>query len=387
MLKGQNQTDARDFNMKAIISYLCQAPLSCSELAVKTGLSKPALTKITVKMQEIGLLTVTECDKKDKENVLGRRPVYLTINPRCGAVIAVDFSTVRITIRLCDMQGNTIAQHNLEDKEFITYEILNEVISEVQLMCKQYLSSDFPLRCVCLAASGMINRDGVIVQSPKFSECRGLNLREYFQRSIGAPILVKNDIKVLLHGEEVYRNADFPSTVLLYIDSGIGGAISFNRSILEGDDGFAGEFGLMRFYVGKSSVTFDELSSINAMKKAVRARMSKGEACCLPQKFRFADLVKAFEQGDPLVKDVVHNACGYISDFINNICYGLNCRRVMIAGRVRRLGEEYLGIIRKNIPIGCNIEIEYNYFAEEAILKGAITLAIQASINNIIESR
>ena len=54
--KGQNQTVVRDNNMKLILFSLLENSMSCSDLAEKLLLSKPAMTKITSEMLELGLI-------------------------------------------------------------------------------------------------------------------------------------------------------------------------------------------------------------------------------------------------------------------------------------------------------------------------------------------
>ena len=54
--KGQNQTVVRDNNMKLILFSLLERSMSCSDLADKLSLSKPALTKITSEMLDEELI-------------------------------------------------------------------------------------------------------------------------------------------------------------------------------------------------------------------------------------------------------------------------------------------------------------------------------------------
>lgn len=107
MIIGKDQTFARDFNMKAILQLLQRENMSCSELADKIGLSKPAMTKITAEMYELDLIK-TQSKQQTYKKELGRKRVNLMVNPNFGVVAVIDFSTVSIKICVADMQGTVI---------------------------------------------------------------------------------------------------------------------------------------------------------------------------------------------------------------------------------------------------------------------------------------
>lgn len=387
MIKGRDQTFARDNNMKAIFSLLAYDNMSCTQLAEKIGLSKPALTKITREMFSLGLISKREGRPDKKENELGRTPVYYTINPNYGFVAVVDFSTVNITIRLSNLAADFLDEEIIYDSEYITFDVLKTVSGKLAALKDRYEKTKGRLCAVCIAASGMISRGGTVEQSPKFTECTGINLRDYFQEALGCEVIVKNDINLSLLGEKNKEYASFTDAVMLYIDAGIGGALTLNSRIVEGENGFAGEFGLMLLPDGGDSVEFDKLASINAIKGEIRKRIEAGGSCSLPERFRFKDVVDAYHAGDALVRDVIAREARFVATFVRNIVATLDCRLFMLSGRIRLLGESFLETVRALIPENLRVKIVYNPLGQEAILTGATTFAIDYSINKIIESR
>ena len=197
--------------MKLILFSLLENSMSCSDLAEKLLLSKPAMTKITSEMLELGLI-VSNGSKDRRSYALGRKKSYLAINENVGVVAAIDFSTVDIRIGLYSLSGQEILVRELIDSEFITEEILGKVADILTSLLQDKCVQGRELLCLCIGASGKVDkRTGDIVASPKFYNCRDINLKEFFEKRFDVKVLVKNDMDLSLLAEKKYgalRGAD-----------------------------------------------------------------------------------------------------------------------------------------------------------------------------------
>jgi glucokinase, ROK family protein len=382
MIHGKDQTYARDSNMKAVFSLLSEEELSYSELANKIGLSKPAMTNITSEMFGLNLIKQAEkCD--NSKNTLGRKRSYLTINPLSAIVGAIDFSTVTIQIRIADMAGNTIIQRLLPDSEFVTEEVLDKIVVLMNEMLSEPVLEGKQLLAIGLAVSAMVNKDtGKITKAPKFDACKNIDLCEYFSSEFHCAVQIKNDVNLALLSE--HRKGKLRGVrdaVLLYVDSGIGGAILIDDKVREGEHGFAGELGLLTIAKDGMVNYLDDICSINAVKRSIS---ENGGSPMLPEHFRFKDVKNAYLSGDKLVVKCVEESAVLLSGIIRNLCRILDCSKVIIAGRVRLLGENYL---RKLSGEADEYEVSFTQLGDDGVIVGAVYDAIQLALGIIIKNR
>lgn len=389
--KGQNQTFVRDNNMKLILFSLLEESMACSDLAEKLALSKPAMTKITSEMLELELIVSAE-KKERKDGILGRNKTYLSINDHVGIVAAIDFSTVNIRIGLYSLSGKELLTREIVDSEFITEEILQRVSGELSLMLQDGKINGKELLCLCVGASGKVDKQsGEIVVSPKFYHCRNVNLKQYFEKQFNVAVLVKNDMDLSLLAEKKYgtlRDGECNDAVLIYVDSGIGGAVLSDGNILSGHNGFAGELGLVVTVDddGKECA-YDQIASINSVKEKIALIQQESGEKIFEGKFRFRDVAEAFHAGNRTVRNIVLRSADLIARLCSGLIDLLDCKRILIAGRVSAFGREYLDRIGANALLSNRpVSISFSE-VDHSVLLGAASLAIETAFDLLIARR
>lgn len=108
-------------------------------------------------------------------------------------------------------------------------------------------STEFNIKGVAISTPGIINKtknriDGVSAISYIHNKYFLSNL----QKEINLPISVENDANCAGIAE-ISQKQKYKNIVVIVIGTGIGGCIFINRKILNGHNGFAGEFGLMNY--------------------------------------------------------------------------------------------------------------------------------------------
>lgn len=389
--KGQNQTIVRDNNMKLILFSLLEKSMSCSDLSDKLMLSKPALTKITSEMLELELIVSNEQQNR-QPNSLGRKKSYLSINEKVGIVGAIDFSTVNIRIGLFSLSGKVIAMRELPDSEFITEAILLKVAETLRDMLQSDSLRERELLCLCIGASGKVEkRTGDIVVSPKFYNCLDINVKNYFERQFDVSVFVKNDMDVSLFAEKRFgalQSVNINDAILLYIDSGLGGAIFSDGKILSGSHGFAGEFGLAITVddEGKEK-PYDVIVSINAIKDKIKEYQLQNGQNIFEGNFRFKDVVEKFKEGNETVRQIVFRSADFVARLGASLVDILDTNYIILCGRVRNLGEEYLQRIAQNKLFETRqVKIMFSE-VDNAVLWGAAYYAIEAAFDILISRR
>jgi len=370
---GSKQKNIRIYNIKNILNLLYKRKLSLSEIAKATKLSKQAVINILTEMLE----------KKFIKNTLGengkkwQRTLY-EIADDAGFFCITDFGSTFIRIIFSNFNGDILFEKRFDDEEFITLESLEIVIEEINKNKKIFESKNYAMLLNIISTPGKINRiDEEIYYSKKFEKVSNIKIKEKFSKEIGVKTILKNDINLSVLGEkEASENENIEDLVVIYIDSGIGGAILNKSSVIEGKNGYAAEFGLISTILDGKSVKYDRICSINSIKKSILERIRNKEESILGEKFRFKDVVDAFYKQDNLVLDAVYKTTNKISLLINNLANILDINSFIISGRITHLGEKYLNWVKEGI-VDDNIEIKLSTLNQDAPVLGAIRLAVK----------
>jgi predicted NBD/HSP70 family sugar kinase len=392
MKQGSNQTIVRDTNMKLIFDVLMKESLSSSDLAKKLKLSKPALTKIMAEMIDLNLVTLSENGNTSLPKTKGRKKVYFTLNGQSGIVGIINFLGTYVQVLLADMAGEIIEEKLIEDCEFITLDVLNQVVLILKQLLFNHLTETRNLLSICIAAPGKINKhESNIERSPKFLTEKGFKLVDFFGDAFHVHVSVKNDINMLMISEinNIGLNAKMENALLLHVDVGVGGAIFNQNNIIEGDAGYAGEFGLIRTYdrTGRY-VYYDSICSINSIKDQIKIFMEQGVSTQLNESFDFEDILVAFQAGDQLVRNVVLDSAKYIGQLVLNLFNIFNYNNTFISGRVTQFGDDYLNVVKENlIEDSQHIQVSFAELNVKQSTQGVIRTAINDGINHLLQLR
>ena len=101
-----NQEYIRDMNRALVLEAIANhPPLSRADLAKMLHLTKATVSTIVQELLDRQL--VIELGSAEKTS-MGRKPILLTFNNRCGSIIAVDLGVKKITILTGDLKGNHV---------------------------------------------------------------------------------------------------------------------------------------------------------------------------------------------------------------------------------------------------------------------------------------
>ena len=102
--------DAGRRNRKAVLREIVQSgPVTRNSIATRLDLTAGAVSRIVRPLIECGLVRELPDERSDRPVAPGRRHSLLTLNPRGGQVLGIDFGLTFQTITLSDIGNGTIA--------------------------------------------------------------------------------------------------------------------------------------------------------------------------------------------------------------------------------------------------------------------------------------
>ena len=313
---GLNQDDSKTHNRALILKYIKQHPgVTRSNLAVLSGLSKPAITKIINDFLSTGILV------EDKEGE--SRNKGLAFKEGLFFAISIYLGRLSITGALYDVAGNVVVREQLPKgitfygNDNLTYDAKGLIDTLIE---KSGVNAD-KILAVGIAAPGAIsNRSGAIFnRSVSFLGGDGnipfnwgkINLADFLEESTGLPVFLENNSNLSALAESWFgKGLDINNFVQYSVGLGIGAGAIINGEMMTGNDGISMEIGhtTVNFY-GKLCFC--------------------GNRGCLETEAGFRKLVEEYDKNDTILdnESVILRTAAIFQKAQQNEIYAVNVLR------------------------------------------------------------
>jgi len=214
-------------------------PISKPELAKRTGLSLPTISKL-----------VDDLEKNDRLSPIGRtgkgagrKAMLYETNPNSGCILACYFREGRYQCRLADMLNNTLYETNLPLDSSSHKKAVNSTTQAIDALMKQ---APVQVKIIGIGLPGVVQPCGRLLAIPQIAVWEGFNLEKALRARYKAAVYVENGVKLSAMGyfcTQLRERLD--NLVYLYVGNGIGSGIILNRQLYRGSGNFSGEIGFM----------------------------------------------------------------------------------------------------------------------------------------------
>jgi len=216
---------------------------------------------------------------------------------------------------------------------------------------------------VCIGTPGLISDEGVFVGPVvNIGGWQGTDPRTELERTLGMPILVKNDTTLALLAELTCDESKHLAShaVGLFLGTGIGGGLFLDGRLYEGHRGIAGEIGHMVVDPGGrlcgcgSSGCLEQYASGRAIvAQAVDLASSYDSPLAAivvraPSELTAAQVLETPD--DPLAIDVIGVAGDMLARAVGSLIMSLAPELVILGGGVMESGEALLSVLTQRLP-------------------------------------
>jgi len=347
--------------------------LSRSDLAARSGLSLPAVSRAVAELIADGWVTEVGAGASSG----GRRPILLEHNPRAGHVVAVDVTPTRILGGVADLAGELVVTATEEPKA-LGPPLLDQVaglIARMKEAGRRAAASGYgPLVGVGLAVPGIPDRSGSHVRLAPALQWNDFPVGKTLLERYGCQVLVHNDVDALLLGEQ-WRGAavGVRHAVAVYVGAGVGAAVLLDGQLYRGRDGAVGEvgfwltdpnekprsegFGLLEGRISTAALArrwAAEVGWVQAGPGAEPGRRTEavGGAAVTPAAEKGDALTALAERaaaGEPATLRLIEETARLIGLLIVNLVDLLNPEVVILGGEVLRLQAQVLPVVNRMV--------------------------------------
>ena len=361
----------RRLNSAAVLHAVrADGPVSRSELARATGLSKPTVNAAVELLLEQGYVSE---DGEAASGRPGRRPRLLRFASGLGHVLGIDIGANKVLVLVADLGGDVLATERRRSEPDALLELVEDAAAEALLAAGVGPES---LKAVGVGTPGVVDPvSGRVTLAPQLPGWEGIELGARLEPSFACPVLVDNEVRLSLLAER-WRGAaqEIDDAFFVQIGIGIGGGVLFGGEVYRGASGAAGEIGYLPLFDDEPSDglgPFEHAAGGSAFARlAQRAGLAAVDA---------ETVFAAAAAGDAVATQVLETLLDRLARGIAAAIVVLNPATVIVGGGISRAGEQLRGPleqrIRALVPVPPRVIL--SQLGDEAVALGGVRLALQ----------
>jgi glucokinase len=267
-------------------------------------------------------------------------------------------------------------------------EIVNELISKAKLKTSN-------IKAISLGIPGSLNPyTGVVGLAPNIG-LHNFQIKKKLQEKISIPVLIENDVNLGALGIQKFGVAKKAKNILVvFVGTGIGGAIIIDKKIYRGSNFVAGEIGHIKVdekgpvcgcgnkgcfeaVASRSAIVRDIEKEIKTNKNSIISKLKSPKK---PIKSKM--LAQAVKAGDKLVVKHISNACKTMGVVLAGLTNLMNFDMIVLGGGlIEALDDFMLPKIKESFneyvlnDASKGLKIIASKLGDEAALYGGIALA------------
>lgn len=261
-LSGTNIERAGDYNQRVVLQTIrIGLARTKQEVAVYTGLTVPAITNITNRMLEDGL--IVEAGKLHGGR--GQPAMTFAINPDGCYSIGLNIDRDHVTIVLLDLAGQVRARSTIETA-FAGPETVADFFERNGKAFRKLkgVAADRIIG-VGVAMPDDLAKSDLPHRPVDYDAWNAVDLRALLSRSHAWPVVVENDAAAAALGELHFGHGQRkPSFFYLLVSAGLGGGLVIDGEYFRGAHGRSGEIGFLPS-PGAGQATLEDFVSLSAL--------------------------------------------------------------------------------------------------------------------------
>lgn len=311
-------------------------------------------------------------------------------------IATVDLGGTKILSALVNSKNQIVERVKMptEVEKGKNYIIKNIIESIEQLKVGKGISEK-DIKAVCLGVPGIVNpHSGMIELAPNLG-LKKFNIQNELKKYISIPVFIENDVN--LAGLGILRRElknKIGNMIVVFVGTGIGGALFFEGKLYRGSTFFAGEIGHIKvgkmgdIAISKSNSSFELTASRTAIVNGIRKDLKKKKKGVLKNYTSNKKIIKsrllqsALKNGDPIVTKHVKNACQTIGAVLGSVTTLLNIDTIVLGGGVIEAMSGYMmpkikESFKKSVLKGMDKDVRLfaTKLGDDAPLYGGLALA------------
>lgn len=333
-----------------------KAPMTLPHIAEAIKISVPTCTKLIKELTKKNL--VVKMGKKTTEN--GRRPTTFTLNKEKFFAVGVEILSKFIHVSVVGLDFETVHEDlnrnfTLEDTEDCLKFIINFISDTIRI-------SKIKKENIIGIGIGVIeNIKGKIVKPIEFFQTQAIPIKDQIENTLGLPVLIDNDTRVIAIAEQVLGLAKGVGNVIVVkVSRTLGMAIIVNGKIITGSAGFSGNISHTQFHkgsrlcycgkkgclgtaIGGDALMLDFKEALKENQESIHFNADKIET------YKYHDILDAAYKGDELSIQLIQKQGYALGEALGNVLNILNPELLIIDGEYLMLDDLFINAVKNGL--------------------------------------
>ncbi|MFT8857904.1 ROK family transcriptional regulator [Bifidobacterium aquikefiri] len=382
-----------ELNRSRIINFLFRNGISSrAQIAKATGLTAAAITKITARLIDFGVISETG----DLEGAMNRRSIGLQFNDSRYEVIAVKFARSLVQIGIFELSGRCIKIHDFPP---VNNEDVIDTVSQIKQYIKSTIAHNPAIVAVGMAVPGpYLSDEGRIISVTSMQMWKEVNFKKEFTQAFAVPTFIEHDAQSGALAQSLFgTQTDGNSLAYYLIGEGVGVGVIDNGNLVSGSRGVATEIGHLSIDINGRPCEcgnvgcLERYCSTGAVKELLQEPSNRGilEGVndLLPREV-CNRLFKESYAGNAEAQRIVREIARYIAYGCINIIYGYNPSQIIIGDILSEAGDTMLDEVRRIVAervlpdLMESTTITLSDLPTDATLTGAAAVAASQFLRN-----
>ncbi len=382
-------------NRRRILQLIRQSrSISRAEIVKITGLAAPTVSRIVDRLvKEDNLVKYSGIGSSSG----GRPPVIVEFNGTDKYVLGVDMRATLIRGVLANLDAEILMEIQVPTGKEEGYEtVIHNLVSGVERLLTRRGADPSSVIGLGVGVAGLLDKSKTIVRfSPDFG-WTDVNLYADLCKEIKIPISLENSTRLMALAELGYgMGKELENFIVVNVGYGIAAGIVVDGKVVDGGEGFSGEFGHMTVNPYSEVVCdcgrtgcVEALASGRRIGQVARESLPAdsllNELCGNdPSRIDAKMVFDAFAAGDKFSKEVCKQALESLSVALANLIHLLNPTHVLLGGGVSLNGKVFWDTLTKLtyhrvlIP-NRSVKIEPASFKEYSTVIGSLALVLDS---------
>lgn len=368
------------------------SPIARAQLARRTGLSKPAVTRTVAALVRDGLVTETGMGQTGQSG--GKPPTLLALNPDAAAALGCMMTFDRVVACLAGFDGKIEYRRELALHPQATPADAVRVLLSVLAEAAAANPAGRPIVGIGVGVPGMVDETGRVIMT-RMPGWAGYPLAEPLADQFGLPVLVDNESRVHALAEGWFGSArGIRDYVTLMTGPGLAAGVVINGRLWRGVRSLAGEIGHTsvwgdgsRCHCGNEGCWETHATSTELLRNVQMTRMAEGNTAH-PRGHPPLDIgwiTSQLRAREPVVTREVQAHASILARGIANIILAYDPELIILHGESARLGQPLVDEIKKHVRQRfarvCEFEppISLSNLGPDVGLIGAVSLVFRRS--------
>lgn len=237
--QGANGEQAAAQNRATILNAIHRgAPISRTELARQSRLTKQAVTRIVDRLLDEGLVM----EARRRQGLRGQPAIELEIDPEGVFAIGANIDRDHLTIVAVDAVGNIRGRIHHEQRFFLPKDFTRLMEEAISSFLRRKIIPERRLAGIGLAIPDWLGEVDFLERPAHYSEWSGFDVRAALARITHHPVFIDNDANAAALGEIEYGlGTQIDSFFYILVNACLGGSLVINGMCHKGAGGLGGE--------------------------------------------------------------------------------------------------------------------------------------------------